>query len=182
MIISFVTHLNSYTQRIMVIKVQRPLATEVVGGSRWCLKQVRVVAFVNGHTGNFRPDQYACELVHDQTSQIEPQLAIHYRQVISLGEGQDDGSLAIFRRCYCMKYSECGSGVSFSNLFASSCIVSLIFRIAADSFWSCCKRRKGGCIDIYGQYNFHWCHLRVNFCSSYPLSFSYFFLKFLLGF
>lgn len=44
---------------------------------------------------------------------------------------------------YCMKYSGwSGPGVSFSNLLASSCIVSLILSIAADSFWSC-----GHCID-----------------------------------
>jgi hypothetical protein len=38
-------------------------------------------------------------------------------------------------RCYCMKKSGCdeSGGVSFSNRFASSCMLCFIFRISADS-------------------------------------------------
>lgn len=36
---------------------------------------------------------------------------------------------------YCIKYS--GWSESFSNLLASSCMLSFIFKIAADSVWSC---------------------------------------------
>lgn len=36
---------------------------------------------------------------------------------------------------YCIKYS--GWSESFSNLLASSCMLSFIFNIAADSVWSC---------------------------------------------
>lgn len=45
-----------------------------------------------------------------------------------------------FSGCYCMKKSPWWSVVVpsvFSNLLASSCMLSLIFKIATDSQWSC---------------------------------------------
>ena len=49
-----------------------------------------------------------------------------------------------FSGCYCMKKSPWWSVVVpsvFSNLLASSCMLSLIFKIATDSQWSCSEKK-----------------------------------------
>jgi hypothetical protein len=50
----------------------------------------------------------------------------------------------LWHKRYCMKKS--GWSESFSNLLASSCILSLIFSMAADSVWSCKEESSCHCI------------------------------------